>query len=33
LKKFAWVEGWNEEIAEELFDGLKGLEQTPPPVL
>jgi hypothetical protein len=26
LKKFAWVEGWNEEVDEELFNGLHLLE-------
>jgi len=26
LKKFAWVEGWNEEFDRELFNGLKEVE-------
>jgi hypothetical protein len=26
LKKFAWVEGWNEEVDAELFNGLMQVE-------
>jgi hypothetical protein len=26
LKKFAWIEGWNEEVDKELFNGLQELE-------
>lgn len=26
LKKFAWVEGWNEQADEELFNGLRSLD-------
>jgi hypothetical protein len=26
LKKFAWVEDWNEEVGKDLFNGLVVLE-------
>lgn len=32
LKKFAWVEGWNEEVDKELFNGLQELDKNMSPV-